>query len=42
MDSTLAATDFGWRIERPLAAILEQIAAHAEAHPDWLELSEAS
>jgi CDP-paratose 2-epimerase len=42
MDSTLAAADFGWRVERPLPAILDEIAAHAEAHPDWLELSEAS
>ena len=41
MDNTAAATDFGWRIETPLPAILEGIAEHARAHPDWLEVSRA-
>lgn len=39
MDSAKAARDFGWRIETPLPAILEEIAQHAEAHPGWLEVS---
>jgi CDP-paratose 2-epimerase len=39
MDSTLAEQIWGWRPETPLPAILEEIACHAEAHPDWLELS---
>ena len=39
MDNTQAAHDFGWQMEMPLPAILEEIAQHAEAHPDWLEVS---
>lgn len=41
MDSTAAERDFGWRVETPLGRILEEIAIHAEAHPDWLEVSRA-
>jgi CDP-paratose 2-epimerase len=37
MDSSEAEGDFGWRIEVPIGAILEEIAAHAAAHPQWLE-----
>ncbi|OGU10753.1 MAG: CDP-tyvelose epimerase [Geobacteraceae bacterium GWC2_58_44] len=39
MDAALAGELWGWRPETPLAAILEEIALHAEAHPDWLEIS---
>ncbi len=39
MDNSRASEDFGWRIETPLPAILEGIAEHARAHPDWLEVS---
>jgi CDP-paratose 2-epimerase len=39
MDNAAAFRDFGWRIETPLAALLEEIAQHAEGHPDWLEQS---
>jgi CDP-paratose 2-epimerase len=39
MDNTAAARDFGWQIEMPLPAILENIAQHAMEHPDWLEVS---
>ncbi len=39
MDNTAAARDFGWRIETPLAEILEGIGRHARDHPEWLELS---
>jgi CDP-paratose 2-epimerase len=42
MDSTLAGEVWGWRPETPLQAILEEIALHAEAHPDWLETSGVS
>jgi CDP-paratose 2-epimerase len=28
-----------WTPQTPVAEILEEIAAHAEAHPDWLELT---
>jgi CDP-paratose 2-epimerase len=39
MDSSEAVRDFGWRVETPIDAILEQIARHAEENPDWLERS---
>jgi len=41
MDSTAAEAAFGWRAATPLQEILEEIARHAEAHPDWLEISQA-
>jgi len=41
MDSALAGSVWGWQPETPLPAILEEIALHAEAHPDWLEISGA-
>ena len=30
----------GWRPQTALADLLEEIAVHAENHPDWLELTE--
>ena len=39
MDNTRAEHDFGWRVETPLDRVLEEIALHAEQHPDWLERS---
>jgi CDP-paratose 2-epimerase len=39
MDSRDAERDFGWRVEFPLAGILEEIAEHAGSHPNWLETS---
>jgi CDP-paratose 2-epimerase len=41
MDNTGAARDFRWHIEMSLPAVLEDIAQHANNHPDWLELSRA-
>lgn len=41
MDSSDATRDFNWRIETPIRAVLEEIARHAQEHPDWLELSRA-
>lgn len=41
MDSTATEEAFGWRVDTPLQEILEEIARHAEAHPDWLEISQA-
>jgi CDP-paratose 2-epimerase len=37
MDSSETEADFGWRLDVPLGALLEEIACHAERHPDWLE-----
>ena len=39
MDSAKAREVWGWQPQTPLNAILEEIALHAEQHPDWLELS---
>jgi hypothetical protein len=39
MDSQEAERDFGWAVETPITGILQEIAAHAIANPDWLERS---
>ena len=39
LDSSLAQTAWEWFPQTSHEAILEEIAAHAEAHPDWLDLS---
>jgi CDP-paratose 2-epimerase len=39
MDNEEAKRDFGWRVETPITCILQEIAAHAIANPDWLERS---
>lgn len=40
MDSSRARARFGWAIERPLGSILDEIAEHARAHPEWLDVCE--
>jgi CDP-paratose 2-epimerase len=39
LDSRKAGRLWGWQPATPTDAILEEIAAHARAHPDWLDLS---
>jgi len=39
MDSAAAERDFRWRRETAMEDILNEIAGHAEANPQWLELS---
>jgi CDP-paratose 2-epimerase len=39
MDNTDVERDFAWKIGSPLTQMLEELAVHAEAHPDWLERS---
>jgi CDP-paratose 2-epimerase len=39
LDSRRAANEWNWNVETPISAILEEIAAHAETHPEWLSLS---
>lgn len=39
MDSSFAEELWGWEARTPLSSILEEIATHAENHPDWLEVS---
>ncbi len=39
LDSSKATRVWGWRPSTPLASVLDEVAAHAAAHPGWLELS---
>lgn len=39
LDSAEAKQRFGWEPTTRLAAILEEIAQHAERHPDWLRIT---
>lgn len=39
MDSRLAQATWDWKPPTRLPAILDEIADHAQAHPDWLETS---
>jgi CDP-paratose 2-epimerase len=39
MDNKAAAEDFNWRLEMSLPAILDDIARHANQHPNWLDVS---
>ena len=41
LDSGRASTQWNWKVETPLRDIFEEIALHAERHPEWLELSNA-
>jgi len=39
MDSSLAEKTWGWRAQTTFDEIFTEISLHAEAHPDWLEIS---
>jgi CDP-paratose 2-epimerase len=39
LDSRRVASEWNWRVATPIRSVLEEIAAHAEAHPDWLKVS---
>jgi len=39
LDPAKAARVWGWKPATPVPSILEEIAEHALAHPEWLELS---
>ncbi len=41
LDSTLAGQAWGWKPSTSWQDVLEEIAVHAEAHPDWLDISGA-
>ncbi len=40
MDSAHVQRRFGWKLQRPLHSILDEIAEHARSHPEWLDLCE--
>jgi CDP-paratose 2-epimerase len=42
LDCARAIEDWRWQVATPIESILEEIANHAENHPDWLELSAAT
>jgi CDP-paratose 2-epimerase len=39
LDHAKATRLWNWRPQTPVTTILDQIGAHAEAHPEWLDLS---
>ena len=39
LDASLAGSQWKWRPQISVDAILEEIARHAETHPEWLEIS---
>jgi CDP-paratose 2-epimerase len=41
LDSGRTQARWGWSPQTPIDSVLDEIAAFARAHPDWLELSEA-
>ncbi len=41
IDCAGARKEWGWSGATPLENVLEEIAVHAEGHPDWLDLSES-
>jgi CDP-paratose 2-epimerase len=39
LDPSLAQSRWKWRPSTSVETILDEIARHAEAHPDWLDIS---
>lgn len=39
MDNTDCERHFGWQPDTPMSGLLEEVARHAEANPEWLERS---
>jgi CDP-paratose 2-epimerase len=39
LDSSRAEQDWSWKPAIGIESVLEEIAQHAEKHPEWLELS---
>jgi CDP-paratose 2-epimerase len=42
LDASRTTSVWGWRPATKLEAILEEIAGHAEQHPEWLDISNAA
>lgn len=41
LDPSLAQNQWAWKAEKSLEDIFEEIADHAEEHPEWLQISQA-
>jgi len=41
LDSSRASAEWDWRASSSLESILEEIADHADQHPEWLDLSQS-
>ena len=39
MDTARASANWKWKVQTPLAEVLEEIAIHAEKNADWLDVS---
>jgi CDP-paratose 2-epimerase len=39
LDCARTTSEWQWQVETPLETILDEIAEHAQSHPEWLELS---
>jgi CDP-paratose 2-epimerase len=39
LDSQRASAEWNWKVETAIEDVLDEIATHAESHPDWLDLS---
>jgi CDP-paratose 2-epimerase len=39
LDSRRATEEWKWNVETPINSILDEIADHAESHPEWLQVS---
>src|SRR5205823_6315128 len=39
LDAQRGACEWGLELQTPIETVLEEIAVHAESHPEWLELS---
>src|SRR5262249_26553929 len=42
LDSAQAEVEWNWRTTAKLESILEEIASHAERHPEWLDISKGT
>lgn len=39
LDSGRATNEWDWKVQTPIERVFEEIATHAQNHPEWLELS---
>jgi len=41
LDNRQASKVWDWQVQTPITSVLEEIAVHAETHPDWLSVAKA-